>query len=111
MSIVDPIGDMLTRIRNGQMRSSNTIKIPASRFRVKILNVLKDEGYILNYKLSADKDKKNNISVDLKYNQGIPVIREITRIKGKMEMITKDLTPFEKTDTPIEVQKGTLVKS
>jgi len=80
MSIVDPIGDMITRIRNGQMRSSNTVKIPASKFREKILNILKVEGYILNYKLSADKNKKNNISVDLKYNQGIPVIKEITRI-------------------------------
>ena len=80
MSIVDPIGDMLTRIRNGQMRSSSTVKIPASKFREKILNILKVEGYILNYKLSSDKNKKNNISVDLKYNQGIPVIKEITRI-------------------------------
>jgi len=77
---VDPIGDMLTRIRNGQMRSSSTVKIPASKFREKILNILKVEGYILNYKLSSDKNKKNNISVDLKYNQGIPVIKEITRI-------------------------------
>ena len=80
MSMVDPIGDMLTRIRNGQMRSSSTVKIPASKFREKILNILKVEGYILNYKLSSDKNKKNNISVDLKYNQGIPVIKEITRI-------------------------------
>ena len=44
------------------------------------MNILKVEGYILNYKLSSDKNKKNNISVDLKYNQGIPVIKEITRI-------------------------------
>ena len=80
MSIVVRIGDMLTRIGNGQMRSSSTVKIPASKFREKILNILKVEGYILNYKLSSDKNKKNNISVDLKYNQGIPVIKEITRI-------------------------------
>ena len=80
MNIVDPIGDMITRIRNGQMRFLNTVEVPASKFRTKILEILKDEGYILNYKLEINKNKKNNISVDLKYNQGTPVIKEITRI-------------------------------
>ena len=80
MSIIDPVGDMITRIRNGQMRSSSTIEMPASKFRTKILDVLRDQGYISNYKLSIDKNKKNNISVNLKYKEGMPVIREITRI-------------------------------
>ena len=80
MSIVDPIGDMLTRIRNGQMRSSSKVDVPASKFRAKVLEVLKDEGFIISYKLENDSGKKNNISVDLKYNKGIPVIKEITRI-------------------------------
>ena len=100
MSIVDPIGDMLTRIRNAQMRSSNTVRVPASKFRVKILDVLRDEGYILNYKLSADKNKKNNISVDLKYNQGIPVIKEITRISKPGRRV------YTKADSIPRIQNG-----
>ena len=100
MSIVDPIGDMLTRIRNGQMRSSTTVRVPASKFRVKILDVLRDEGYILNYKLSADKNKKNDISVDLKYNQGIPVIREITRISKPGRRV------YTKADSIPRIQNG-----
>lgn len=100
MSIVDPIGDMLTRIRNGQMRSSTTVRVPASKFRVKILDVLRDEGYILNYKLSADKNKKNNISVDLKYNKGIPVIREITRISKPGRRV------YTKADSIPRIQNG-----
>ena len=100
MSIVDPIGDMLTRIRNGQMRSSTTVRVPASKFRVKILDVLRDEGYILNYKLSADKNKKNNISVDLKYNRGIPVIKEITRISKPGRRV------YTKADSIPRIQNG-----
>ena len=57
MTIVDPIGDMFTRIRNGQMRFLNTIDLPASNFRLKILEVLKQEGYITNYVL--EKKEKN----------------------------------------------------
>ena len=51
MSFTDPIADMITRIRNGQLRKLNTVSIPNSRFRAKILDVLKDEGYISNYKI------------------------------------------------------------
>ena len=80
MAFVDPIGDMITRIRNAQTRLLNTVLVPNSKFRVKILEVLKKEGYISNYKLLTDENKKNSISVDLKYNNGIPVIKEIKRI-------------------------------
>ena len=66
MSLTDPIADMITRIRNGQLRKLNTVIIPNSKFRARILDVLKEEGYISNYKVSTD-DKKNNILlVDLK---------------------------------------------
>ncbi len=78
MSFVDPIGDMITRIRNAQMRLLSTVKIPSSKFRVRILEVLKKEGYISDYKLLPDS--KNNLSVDLKYNDGLPVIKEIKRV-------------------------------
>ena len=57
MTLVDPIGDMLTRIRNGQMRSLNKIKIPFSNFRLKILEVLKKEGYIIDFNIDNGKKK------------------------------------------------------
>tara|TARA_B100000700_G_scaffold317312_1_gene408479 strand:+ start:516 stop:911 length:396 start_codon:yes stop_codon:yes gene_type:complete len=79
MTFVDPIGDMLTRIRNGQMRSLNKIEIPYSNFRQKILEVLKKEGYIINFKIEIEK-KIKLISVDLKYYEGQPVIKEIKRV-------------------------------
>ena len=78
MSLVDPIGDMLTRIRNGQMRFLSKIEVPASKFREKILDILKTEGFIANYKIVSDN--KNSFSIDLKYSDGSPVIKEIKRI-------------------------------
>ena len=80
MAFVDPIGDMITRIRNAQMRLLNNVRIPGSKFREKILNVLKQEGYIADYKLLSDTNNKGSLSVDLKYNNGLPVIREIKRV-------------------------------
>ena len=100
MNIVDPIGDMITRIRNGQMRFLNTVEVPASKFRTKILEILKDEGYILNYKLEINKSKKNNISVDLKYYQGNPVIKEITRISKPGRRV------FTKAESIPRIQSG-----
>ena len=80
MSFVDPIGDMITRIRNAQMRALNNVSIPSSKFRAKILDVLKQEGYIANYKISPDDKKKETLLVDLKYSNGLPVIKEIKRV-------------------------------
>ena len=80
MSLMDPIGDMFTRIRNGQMRSLDTISVPSSTFRQKILDILKTEGFIKNYYLEKLNNNKTNIKVDLKYYEGSPVIKEITRI-------------------------------
>jgi len=79
MTFVDPIGDMITRIRNAQMRMLNNVRIPGSKFREKILDVLKQEGYIADYKL-LDANNKSSLSVDLKYNNGLPVIKEIKRV-------------------------------
>ena len=80
MTLVDPIGDMLTRIRNGQMRSLNKINIPFSNFRLKILEVLKKEGYIIDFNIDNGKQKIKFLSVDLKYYEGQPVIKEIKRV-------------------------------
>ncbi len=80
MAIIDPIGDMFTRIRNGQMRNLNHVNIPASKFRSKILEILKTEGYINNFYLENDKKNIKVIKVNLKYYEGSPVIKEIKRI-------------------------------
>ena len=80
MSFADPIGDMITRIRNAQLRTLFNVKIPGSKFRAKILEVLKQEGYISNYKLLSDSKNKNSLVVDLKYYNGLPVIKEIKRV-------------------------------
>ena len=80
MNFVDPIGDMITRIRNAQMRLLSSVKIPSSKFRVKILDVLKKEGYISDYKVLSGLNNKGSLSVDLKYNNGSPVIKEIKRV-------------------------------
>ena len=80
MSFADPIGDMITRIRNAQMRLLSKVSIPGSKFREKILEVLKQEGYIADYKSLSDSNNKGSLSVDLKYSNGMPVIREIKRV-------------------------------
>ena len=80
MTLVDPIGDMLTRIRNGQMRSLNKINMPFSNFRLKILEVLKKEGFIIDFNIDNGKQKMKFLSVGLKYYEGQPVIKEIKRI-------------------------------
>ena len=80
MSFVDPIGDMITRIRNAQMRLLSSVKVPRSNFRVQILDILKKEGYISDYKVLSDSSNKNSLSVDLKYYNGNPVIKDIKRI-------------------------------
>ena len=80
MSFADPIGDMITRIRNAQMRTLNNVIIPNSKFRIKILEVLKQEGYISNYKILSDSKNKESLLVDLKYSNGLPVIKEIKRV-------------------------------
>ena len=80
MTIADPIGDMITRIRNAQLRTLNDVKIPSSKYREKILEVLKQEGYIANYKVLTEPNNKNTLIVDLKYHNGTPVIKEIKRV-------------------------------
>ncbi len=80
MTLVDPIGDMFTRIRNGQMRNLASVNVPASKFRSKILEILRTEGYINNFYLESSENNKKIIKVNLKYYEGSPVIKEIKRI-------------------------------
>ena len=76
----DPIGDMLTRIRNSQMRGKSTVMVPASKMRARVLDVLADEGYIRGYEAATGKDGHPAIEVSLKYFEGAPVIREMKRV-------------------------------
>ena len=80
MSMNDPVGDMLTRIRNAQMRNKSNVSTPASKLRGWVLDVLKSEGYIRNYESVVGKDGKAAIEVSLKYFDGEPVIRELKRV-------------------------------
>ena len=96
MTLVDPIGDMLTRIRNGQMRSLNKINIPFSNFRLKILEVLKKEGYIIDFNINNGKQKIKFLSVDLKYYEGQPVIKEIKRISKPGRRVYSKATSIPK---------------
>ena len=96
MTLVDPIGDMLTRIRNGQMRSLNKINIPFSNFRLKILEVLKKEGYIIDFNINNGKQKIKFLSVDLKYYEGQPVIKEIKRVSKPGRRVYSKATSIPK---------------
>lgn len=80
MSMNDPIGDMLTRIRNGLMRGKGKVSSPASKLRVSVLDVLQAEGYIRGYTRTDHGDGKADLEIELKYYDDAPVIREITRI-------------------------------
>ena len=80
MTFSDPIGDMFSRIRNGQTRSLNSIDIPSSNFRKNILKILKDEGYIKDYYIEKSENNKIQLKINLKYYEGSPVIKEIKRI-------------------------------
>ena len=76
----DPIGDMLTRIRNAQLRGRSTVMTPGSKLRVWVLDVLADEGYIRGYEKMTGSDRHPAIEISLKYFDGTPVIREVKRV-------------------------------
>ena len=80
MTLMDPIGDMFTRIRNAQLRLLPKVEMPSSNFRLKILEVLKSEGFITSYHIEKKENNKVSLIVDLKYYEGTPVIREIKRV-------------------------------
>lgn len=80
MYITDPLGDMLTRIRNAQMRGKSSVISPSSRLRRWVLDVLQEEGYIRGYTEMAKKNAMAEVKIELKYHEGQPVIREIQRV-------------------------------
>ncbi len=80
MSMNDPLGDMLTRIRNAQLRGKSTVSTPASKLRAWVLDVLADEGYIRGYEKASTDNGQGELVISLKYFEGTPVIREIKRV-------------------------------
>ena len=79
MTLTDPIGDMLARIKNSQLRNHKKVEMPSSNFKMKIADVLKNEGYINGFNVDKNDDKQVLI-IDLKYNSGSPVISVIERV-------------------------------
>jgi len=80
MPMTDPLGDLLTRIRNAQTRGRTSVKTPASSLRGRVLDVLQAEGYIRGYSQAEFATGKNEFEIELKYSDGEPVIREIQRV-------------------------------
>jgi small subunit ribosomal protein S8 len=93
--IIDPIGDLLTRIRNGQLRRKGKISSPNSRLRIRLLDVLQEDGYIRGYAEVEVKGHKE-LEIELKYHEGQPVIRELKRVSTPGRRVyssVKDLKP------------------
>jgi small subunit ribosomal protein S8 len=80
MSMTDPLGDMLTRIRNGIARRKPSVSTPASNLRARVLDVLQAEGYIRGYSKVDFENGKSELNIELKYYEGAPVIRKIDRV-------------------------------
>ena len=80
MSLSDPIGDMIARLKNAQVRNHKKVKLPSSKFKAKIADVLKNEGFIIDYKVNENEGNKSDLEINLKYNYGSPVISTIERV-------------------------------
>ena len=99
MSLSDPIGDMLARIKNALMRNHKIVELPSSKFKTKIADVLKSEGYIINYK-NIENENKQILEINLKYNSGNPVINTIERVSKPGRRI------YAKADSISKIQNG-----
>ena len=97
MSMSDTLGDMLTRIRNGQTANKSVVDAPASRFRGNVLDVLKREGYIRNFSQIEKRPGINEFKIELKYYDGKPVISEIKRVSTPGRRIYSSINDLPKT--------------
>ncbi len=80
MSLSDPIGDMISRVKNAQDRNHKKVELPSSNFKVKIADILKNEGFIKDFKINSENNKKSLLELELKYHFGNPVINTFERI-------------------------------
>ena len=97
MSMSDPLGDMLTRIRNGQSARKLAVSSPSSKFRVNVLEVLKREGYIRDYSSKEIKTGMSELKIELKYHEGLPVISEIKRVSRPGRRIYSGINDLKKS--------------
>jgi small subunit ribosomal protein S8 len=95
MTIIDPLGDMLTRIRNAQMRRKSRVSTPGSKLRARVLDVLQSEGYIRGYASTEHADGRSEFDIELKYYEGQPVILSIERVSkpGRRVYASVDTMP------------------
>lgn len=96
MAIIDPLGDMLARIRNGQQAKLKTIKSPSSKLRISVLEILKAEGYIANYAVAKDDKGFDEISIELKYFDGNGVIKELHRVSKPSRRVYSKIVDLPK---------------
>ena len=99
MSLSDPIGDMIARIKNAQLRNHKKVQLPSSKFKIKIAEVLKSEGYIIDYKVSQETNKPY-LEISLKYHSGNPVISSIQRVSKPGRRI------FSRADSLPKINNG-----
>ena len=94
MSLSDPIGDMIARVKNAQARNHKKVELPSSNFKSKIADILKNEGFIKDFKINSD-DNKNILSLELKYHSGNPVISAFERVSkpGRRIFSSADALP------------------
>ena len=80
MSLSDPIGDMIARVKNAQDRNHKKVELPSSNFKAKIADILKNEGFIKDFKINTENNNKSILSMELKYHSGNPVISNFERV-------------------------------
>ena len=86
MSLSDPIGDMIARVKNAQSRNHKKVELPSSNFKSKIADILKNEGFIKDFKI-LNEEKKQILSLELKYHSGNPVINNFERVSKPSKMV------------------------
>ncbi len=96
MSMSDPLGDMLTRIRNGQMAKKSSIVAPASKLRANVLDVLKREGFIRSFEESEARPGIRELTIELKYHEGEPAIQEISRVSKPGRRVYSKIKDLDK---------------
>ena len=97
MALNDPLGDMITRIRNAQLRSKSKVSTPGSKLRARVLDVLQIEGYIRGYATVEHKDGRTEFEIELKYFDGSPVIREMQSLSDKTAACAKASVSYLRT--------------
>ena len=102
MSLSDPIGDMIARVKNAQSRNHKKVELPSSNFKVKIAEILKNEGFVKDFKVNSEKNK-NLLSLELKYHSGNPVINTFERVSKPGRRIFSSATGLPKINNGLGI--------